>query len=233
MLAIHLHRECEGKFQRSPSKSIFFEQSEFTYQVCSCRVCLFRRCYFQEVATPDAVAVNENRGDVIVQKSDDAEMTAADDENQMEQADNNHNIFKRSNEPTVHTAREPLGKSHNNSTLPSKSNNEKTSTKTKRKSIAVPGLVRIHIVRNKSDENKRCPATPRVNDAVTSAISLASSITSAKNVDLVDNVSCGVVKKEPNQDRITLQEYLETNNAVIRVPAATAVVPLQKVETGW
>lgn len=159
-------------------------------------------------------------------------MTAADDENQMEQADNNHNIFKKSNESTVQTAREPFGKPKNSSPQPSKSNNEKPSTKTKRKSIAVPALVRIHIVRNKSDKNKRCPATPRVNDAVKSAISLASSITSAKNVNLIDNLICGVVKKEPDQDRITLQEYLTTNNAVIRTPAATAAVPLLKTETG-
>lgn len=123
-------------------------------------------------------------------------------------------------------------------------------SKTKRKTIAIPALVRIHIIKkdtSNANNNNNIPnkvAKPskeplsvkdRLSKIHKSAKNVSSnnnyvhtSITSAKNIEISPK-TCAA-STDQNGGRMTLQEYLKKNNAVLIIPATVTTTTMAAVQ---
>lgn len=123
-------------------------------------------------------------------------------------------------------------------------------SKTKRKTIAIPALVRIHIIKKDAsnvNNNNNIPnkvaeiskeqlsVKDRLLKIHKSAINVSSnnnyintSLTSAKNIDISPK-TCAA-SNDPNEGRMTLQEYLKRNNAVLIIPATVTTTTMAAVQ---
>lgn len=176
------------------------------------------------------------------QHSPEAEMISPDDDNQTEHSDNNHNICKKNKGDNSYANEPPAKQRKNNKDEPPSSNNKNNEKlfKTKKKQfasgLAIPALVRIHVVRNNTTKNisdKKSCHVPKASNAaktkdssVTSAISIDSSVTSAKDIDI-----SSVDSKNSEQQPRPLHDRLQPVNDVPATSTDADATPV-KDETG-
>lgn len=173
-----------------------------------------------------------------VSNSPETEMISPEDNNRTEHSDNNHNICRKTKANNSFINKTP-SKQRKISKDESPSSDNKTnekSFKTKKKQfasgLAIPALVRIHVVRNNSTKNisdKKPCHVPKESDAiktkdfVTSAISIDSSVTSAKDIDI------STIDSENSEQQPQPRDRLQP---VDNVPATSANATHIQDETG-